>query len=211
MRATAHTRYGETLGEGMDAMAEKSRIAEKMIAVRESLGLSQEELAERSGCDIGMIAQLEAGELAPSLAPLIKITRALGMRLGTLLDDDTEVGPVVTRRGDAEHVSRVKSLETSSDAGVLDFFSLAAGKTARHMEPFLIDVVPSGTKQHALSSHEGEEFIYVLDGVIEVEYGKDRHVLEAGDSIYYDSIVPHEVRAAGETPARILAVVYAPV
>lgn len=191
-------------------MAEKSRIASKISTVRESLGLSAAELAERSGCELAMIEQLEAGELAPSLAPLIKITRALGMRLGTLLDDDTEVGPVVTRKGDAERVSRVKSLETSSDAGVLDFFSLAAGKTARHMEPFLIDVAPSDASDHTLSSHEGEEFIYVLDGTIEVEYGKELYTVGAGDSIYYDSIVPHEVRASGGA-ARILAVVYAPV
>ncbi|GAB4287129.1 MAG: XRE family transcriptional regulator [Coriobacteriia bacterium] len=191
-------------------MAEKNRIAEKIIAVRGSLGLSAEELAERAGCDLALIEQLEAGELAPSLAPLIKITRALGMRLGTLLDDDTAVGPVVTRRDEAERVSRVKSLETSSDAGVLDFFSLAAGKTARHMEPFVIDVQPSTAEKHTLSSHEGEEFIYVLDGAIEVEYGTATHTVETGDSIYYDSIVPHEVRAAGGVPARILAVVYAP-
>ncbi len=50
----------------------------------------------------------------------------------------------------------------------------------------------------------------MLDGAIEIEYGKDLHVLEPGDSIYYDSIVPHEVRAHGDAPARILAVVYAP-
>jgi transcriptional regulator with XRE-family HTH domain len=192
-------------------MAENSRIGSKMVTVRESLGLSAAELAERSGCDLAMIEQLEAGELAPSLAPLIKITRALGMRLGTLLDDDTGVGPVITRRDEAARVSRVKSLETSSDAGVLDFFSLAAGKTARHMEPFIIDVAPSAAREHTLSSHEGEEFIYVLKGAIEVEYGKETHIVEAGDSIYYDSIVPHEVRAGSGESARILAVVYAPV
>jgi len=50
----------------------------------------------------------------------------------------------------------------------------------------------------------------VMDGSIEVEYGKDLHVLVVGDSIYYDSIVPHQVRAHGGVPARILAVVYAP-
>jgi len=50
----------------------------------------------------------------------------------------------------------------------------------------------------------------VLSGTLEVEYGKDVTTLEAGDSIYYDSIVPHQVRAAGDAPARILAVVYAP-
>ncbi len=187
-----------------------NRIGSKLTTLRESLQLSQEELAERCDCGIGVIAGLEAGDIAPSLAPLIKITRALGVRLGTLLDDETHVGPVITRKDTAEQVARLKSLETSSDAGVLDFFSLAAGKTSRHMEPFMIAVNPGTSEQHALSSHEGEEFVYVLGGEIEIEYGKDLHVMHPGDSIYYDSIVPHQLRAHGDVPARILAVVYAP-
>jgi transcriptional regulator with XRE-family HTH domain len=189
----------------------ENRIGGKIATLRESLGLSQAELAERCDCDASTIAGLEDGQLAPSLAPLIKITRALGVRLGTLLDDDNNVGPVVTRRDEADKVARLKSLETSSDAGVLDFFSLAEGKSARHMEPFMISVNPGDSQTHALSSHEGEEFVYVLDGEIEIEYGKDLHVLGAGDSIYYDSIVPHQLRAHGSQQARILAVVYAPV
>ncbi len=191
-------------------MPEDNRIGSKLTTLREALGLSAEQLAERSGTDVATVMQLESGAIAPSLAPLIKLTRALGVRLGTLLDDDTNVGPVVTRKGEAEQVARLKSLETSSDAGVLDFFSLAQGKASRHMEPFMISVNPGDSAEHKLSSHEGEEFIYVIAGEIEVEYGKDRVVLGEGDSIYYDSIVPHQVRAAGDAAARILAVVYAP-
>lgn len=186
-----------------------TRTGAKLATLRGSLGLSVEQVAERSGCDVDVIERLEAGELAPSLAPLIRITRALGCRLGTLLDDDAQVGPVVTRGDMLQSVPRLKSLETgTSSAGELGFFSLAMGKTARHMEPFLIDVLPGAA--HRLSTHEGEEFIHVLDGSIQVEYGKELHSLRTGDSIYYDSVVPHQVRAAGEEPARILAVVYAP-
>jgi transcriptional regulator with XRE-family HTH domain len=191
-------------------MTRDNRIGEKITTLREALGLTVEDLAERSGCETVTILSLESGEVAPSLTPLIKLTRALGVRLGTLLDDESELGPIVTRRHEAEQVTRMKSLETMSDAGQLDFFSLASGKASRHMEPFLIDVQPSGADQHKLSSHEGEEFLFVLDGAIEIEYGKSRHVLEAGDSIYYDSIAPHQVRAAGDEAAHILAVVYAP-
>jgi len=189
-------------------MAVDSRIGDKVSTVRASLGLTCEQLAERSGCEVAVIERIEAGELVPSLAPLIKISRAMGVRLGTLLDDDTQVGPVVTRADEAEAVARLKSLETGAGAGTLDFFSLAAGKTARHMEPFLIDVHPAA--EVALSGHEGEEFLFVLGGELEVAYGKDVVTLGVGDSIYYDSIVPHQVRAAGDSPARILAVVYAP-
>jgi transcriptional regulator with XRE-family HTH domain len=192
-------------------MASDNRIGKKITTLRESLGLSVEQLAERSGCEPSTIERLESGEVAPSLTPLIKLTRALGVRLGTLLDDETELGPIVTRKDDAEAVSRLRDLETVSDAGVLGFFSLASGKASRHMEPFLIDVQPAAAGDgHKLSSHEGEEFLYVLEGAIEVEYGKETRVLAEGDSIYYDSIVPHQVRAADGASARIIAVVYAP-
>jgi quercetin dioxygenase-like cupin family protein len=60
------------------------------------------------------------------------------------------------------------------------------------------------------STHEGEEFIYVLSGEVEVLYGKDMYRLKTGDCIYYDSIVPHHVHSAGAAEARVLAVVYAP-
>jgi transcriptional regulator with XRE-family HTH domain len=192
----------------MSAMSADVRVGEKLATVRESLGLTCEQLAERSGCEVEVIERIEAGDVVPSLAPLIKLTRALGVRLGTILDDDNQVGPVVTRAEEAASVARLKSLETGAGAGSLDFFSLAEGKSARHMEPFLIDVHPAGDV--ALSGHEGEEFLFVLGGELEVAYGKDVITLGAGDSIYYDSIVPHQVRAAGDAPARILAVVYAP-
>lgn len=189
-------------------MAQNSRIGAKITTLRESLGLSTAELAERCECEPAVIEQLEAGDVATSLAPLIKITRALGVRLGTLVDDDADVGPVVTRQNAAAATGRIKDLETGSGAGTLDFFSLAEGKTSRHMEPFMITVNPATERQ--LSAHEGEEFIHVLEGSIEIEYGKDSYSLGAGDSIYYDSIVPHQVRGASPSPARILAVVYAP-
>lgn len=189
-------------------MAENSRIGNKITTLRESLGLSVAELAERCDCEANVIEQLEAGEVATSLAPLIKITRALGVRLGTLVDDDTEIGPVVTRADAAASTGRVRDLETGTGAGTLDFFSLAEGKTSRHMEPFIVTVNPAVERN--LSGHEGEEFIHVLDGTIEIEYGKDTYTLSAGDSIYYDSIVPHQVRGGSPSPARILAVVYAP-
>lgn len=191
-------------------MAPESTVGTKLTTLRQSLNLSVEELAERCGCSPAIINGLEAGELAPSLAPLIKLTRALGVRLGTLLDDEPSLGPVVTRAGDAEAATRLKSLETSSDAGVLTFHSLAASKASRHMEPFLIDVQPGVEERRVLSSHEGEEFIYVLTGAIHIEYGRSEMVLEEGDSVYFDSIVPHLVHAHGDLPARILAVVHVP-
>lgn len=189
----------------------ENRVGRKITTLREALMLSQEELAERCDCDVAVISGLEAGELAPSLTPLIKITRSLGVRLGTLLDDDEGAGPVVNRADTKAQAKRIKSLETISDAGDLVFSALAEGKSARHMEPFIITITPSGETDHTLSTHEGEEFLYALEGPVEIAYGKDIYVLHPGDSIYYDSIVPHQVRAHNSESARFLAVVYTPV
>jgi transcriptional regulator with XRE-family HTH domain len=191
-------------------MVGEDRLGAKIEALRESLRLTQAELAERCDCDIAVIQGLEAGELAPSLAPLIKITRALGVRLGTLMDDDTALGPVYTKADQIEEATRMKSLATSSDAGTLNFFSLAQGRSSRHMDPFIITVTPSGETNHQLSQHEGEEFLYGMEGCIEIEYGKEIYVLHPGESIYYDSIVPHQVRAYRDQAAKFLAVVYTP-
>jgi quercetin dioxygenase-like cupin family protein len=96
--------------------------------------------------------------------------------------------------------------------GALSFYSLAREKSGRSMEPFIVDVRPSSGGESLLSTHEGEEFIYVLRGEIEVRYGAEKYSLSEGDSIYYDSIVPHQVsaRAGSEKPARLVAVISAP-
>ena len=186
-------------------------IGRKITELREALLLSPEQLAERCGADVQTIMDIEAGEIIPSLSPLIKITRALGVRLGTLLDDDENLGPVVVRANDYTQTTRLKALETHSDAGGLVFNALAEGKTSRHMEPFYITLEPSNATEHKLSAHEGEEWLFALEGPIEIEYGRDIFVLEPGDSIYYDSIVPHQVRAHEGMSAKFVACVYTPV
>ncbi len=190
-------------------MIKEHHLGETIRHIREGNGMSVEALAEKCQISTSMLEHIETGQLLPSLAPLMKIARALGVRLGTFLDDKAHMGPVVVRGGRAESVVRFSG-SGPENVGELDFYSLASQKKDRHMEPFLV-VVHAGTrKAPILSSHEGEEFLYVLQGALEVVYGRDIHVLHAGDSIYYDSIVPHEVRAAGNEDAHILAVVYAP-
>lgn len=79
------------------------------------------------------------------------------------------------------------------------------------MEPFVIEISPSDEGENfILSTHEGEEFIYVLNGIIEINYGQNTYILEEGDSIYYDSIVAHHVHAADNHKAQILGVIYTP-
>ncbi|MCL2882995.1 MAG: helix-turn-helix domain-containing protein [Coriobacteriia bacterium] len=188
----------------------ETKAGRKIKELRENLLLSQEELAERSGADLAVIQEIEAGQITPSLAPLIRITRALGVRLGTLLDDDENLGPALVRASDYQESTRLQALETRSSAGGLVFNALAEGKASRHMEPFFITLTPTDGSDHVLSAHEGEEWLFALEGPLEIEYGKDIYVLQPGDSIYYDSIVPHQVRSHNGASAHFVACVYTP-
>jgi transcriptional regulator with XRE-family HTH domain len=181
-------------------------VGAKVRMIREQRNLSLDELSERSGIPRALIESIEGGGTLPSLAPLVKIARALGCRLGTFLDDHEALGPALAR--DAELGASIRFSGARAGSGALIFRPLAAGKAARHMEPFVIDVLPESAAEASESSHEGEEFVYVLSGSVEIAYGKERYELAEGDSIYYDSIVPHAVRSKGG--ARIVACVYAP-
>ena len=178
-------------------------VGEKIKSLRESQSISMEELAQRSGLAIEQIERIENNIDLPSLAPLIKIARVLGVRLGTFLDDQDENGPVVCRKSEAKD-----SISFSNNAihsrKHMEYHS-------RHMEPFIIDVAPTDDSDFVLSSHEGEEFIMVMEGTMEISYGKNTYLLEEGDSIYYDSIVPHHVHAYEGQAAKILAVIYTPI
>ncbi|ULB33641.1 MULTISPECIES: helix-turn-helix domain-containing protein [Proteiniphilum] len=186
----------------MTAVTEKIKIlcAEKNMPV--------EELAAGAGLTVEQVRRICESENIPSLSSLIKIARALGVRLGTFLDDYEEMGPVVTRNSDLMTPVTFTSQMANSNSH-MDFISLAPGKAGRNMDPFLVRI-SSATGNESFSSHEGEEFLYVLEGAVTVYYGKEKYLLNQGDSIYYDSIVDHLVTASGDAEAQILGVVYSP-
>lgn len=193
-------------------MGSNKIIGEKIKNLRETKQLTIEEVACRAGLSIGQIERIENNVDFPSLAPLIKIARVLGVRLGTFLDDQNELGPVICRRMDSTEANSIGFTNNEAHGRKhMAYHALSQDKSGRHMEPFLIDVAPSEEDvDFVLSTHEGEEFIYVLEGCIEINYGKHNYILEAGDSIYYDSIIAHHVHAASGEKARILGVVYTP-
>jgi len=183
---------------------------EKIKLQREDKKLDLKEVAQRTQLDEGQLIKIESGEVAPALGTLIKLARVFGVRLGTFLDDQEKRGAVVTRKDEIDSIGNMNASGSQSRQN-LAFSSLARQKADRHMEPFLIEVLPDETGEHKFSAHEGEEFIYVLEGTVEIAYGQELHVLDTGDSIYYDSIVEHRVKAVNGQKALVLAVVYLPV
>ena len=192
-------------------MNKSKKVGERIKQLRESKCINLEEMAERTGLNIEQIKKVEQAEDFPSLSPLIKIARVLGVRLGTFLDDNDELGPVISRR--EQHNKNISfSTNDNKEQKHMDYYALSASKAGRHMEPFVIRISPTEAgADFVTSTHEGEEFIYCLEGSVEITYGNSMYLLEEGDSIYYDSIVAHHVHAADEQGAKILAVVYTPI
>lgn len=184
-------------------------VGEKIKSLREKRGMAQEELGRQSGLPLEQVQRIEDNIDLPSLAPLIKIARVLGVRMSTLLDEQEEQGPVVCKAAGEPDVISFSNNEIHSRRH-MRYHSLSRSKADRHMEPFIIDVEATTDSDFVLSSHEGEEFIMVMEGTMEISYGEKVYILEKGDSIYYDSIVPHHVHAYEGQAAKILAVVYTP-
>jgi len=188
-------------------------LGHRVAEVRGTYSIDRETLAERSGVTVDLIAKIEDEGMLPDLAPLLQIARALGVRVGTLLDDHEERGPVITRADDVVASARFITGCPENSGAVrngshgLNFKSLAATKGGRHMEPFLIEVEPAVREK---STHEGEEFLYVLSGDLKFEYGNTAETLKPGDSVYYDAIVPHRISCVGDSSTRVLAVIYTP-
>ena len=127
------------------------------------------------------------------------------------MDDNDSIGPIVCRAEDRERECSISFSNGATDARKhMEYHPLAQQKAGRHMEPFVIDINPEENPEFQLSEHEGEEFIYVMQGEIEIVYGKKTYNLKEGDSIFYDSIVKHHVHGAPGKSAKILAVVYIP-
>ncbi len=186
----------------------KEKLGKRIKRFRELNEITLQELADRTGLGVDFLTSLEQDSVYPSLGPLLKVARGLGVRLGTFLDDEVGQDPLIVHY--AERREELSMLRGKGQSADLKFFSLGKGKTDRHMEPFVVEIMPRSAEDKTLSSHEGEEFILVQSGSIEVIYGQNTYILGGGDSIYLNSVVPHHVGCSGDEPARILAVLYFP-
>jgi len=183
-------------------MEQSVKIGKRVQTFRENLGLEVDDLAERANLPATLISDIEAGNTTPAIGVMVKLSRALGQRVGTFVDDQAAKDPVITRYTDRE---QSVASHKGGEQGHYCYHPLGAGKADRHMEPFYITITPS--EERTESSHEGEEFIIVISGEIELRYGRETYILTAGDTMYYNSLVPHCVSAVnGE--AKIYAVIF---
>jgi transcriptional regulator with XRE-family HTH domain len=167
--------------------------------------LTLAELAQRSGFGKAYLSRIENGKKVPPIGTLSRITDVLGIEAASLLTET----PHTAWRG----VSFVKKTDKrptvmgGSQFGY-DYFALTDATTGRALQPFIFSF-PDKVDKFVFFEHEGEEMMHVLTGRVEWQVGMDKFVLEPGDTIHFDSRIPHRGHCLSG-PATALVVMYSP-
>ncbi|MCG6892445.1 MAG: XRE family transcriptional regulator [Desulfobacteraceae bacterium] len=185
------------------ASAQVADIGKRIQDLRKQKGLSLEELSQMTGFEVDLLSRIEQSQVQPQLGTVIKLSKALDSAFGRLVSGVGDRMYSITRKGDRKIVSRSTSAQGSKPA--YTYHSLAPEVKGRHMEALIVQL--EAASEPEVSIHEGEEFIYVLDGIVTLTIGEDRFELEPGDSAYYLSTTAHHV-AAKQGRATIVAVIY---
>ncbi len=192
----------------MNAANQELRVGQMINKLREDQALSLDDMARKTGLSATVLSEIENHMVSPSLGMLIKIAKALEVKMGRFFEEGPKEPFCIVRQNEGKSVSRFASKD-GADYGYT-YEALGSDKRDRHMEPFVVTLRPTPSSEQELSTHDGEEFIYVMEGKIEVNLAGHKDVLEAGDSIYYEASVPHLVHCIDCEQAKILAVIHVP-
>lgn len=175
-------------------------IALRLRELRDSLGMTLEQFAEITGTPLNMVSEYESGECEIPVSYLMSAARECGVGLTVLISgmEAHLTNYTVVRQGNGLSVDRRKDY---------DYKNLAPAFVGRRMEPFLIEVPPKEIAEMNYTSHRGQEFIYVLEGKLELRLDDNAIVLKEGDSLYFDSKTPHALRGLENGSARLLDVI----
>jgi mannose-6-phosphate isomerase-like protein (cupin superfamily) len=178
-----------------------AQIAKRLRELRENNDLSPEWAAKALGVTLDELASYESGEVDIPVSFLYMAAKKYGVELSTLLTGESpkEHMYAVVRKGEGVGVERSR---------VYQYSSLCASFAHKKMEPLLVTVDPkSGDGRKHYNTHEGQEFHYVLQGILRVTIQNDEVELHPGDSLIFNSEYPHCLEAIGVGPAKILVVI----
>ncbi len=178
-------------------------VGKRIKLLRKERDISIEELSNLTGFEIARLQDIESGTVKPQLGTVMKLSRALDAAMGRLVSGIGTKLYSITRKDDRKPISR--STSRTGNENVYSYMSLAPEVQGRHMEALIVQLEKSETKE--ISVHNGEEFVFILEGVVSLTLGKDTYDLEPGDSAYYLSTTSHFITAKTEK-ATILAVLY---
>ncbi len=174
-----------------------SPIGQRIKSARTRKKITLDQLANETGCRIEFLKEIESGTEMPPVGTLLQICRALHIDSGDLLQAPESARD---KRADA-YTKRTQNYA---------YTTLTPGAEHKHLKAFRIQVKAMQEHQGVGYQHEGEEFVYVLKGRIEVTVGDHVNSLETGQSLHFNSGIQHHMRNTGKEDAELMVVVYHP-
>jgi transcriptional regulator with XRE-family HTH domain len=172
-------------------------IGKKIKKVRNRKKLTLDQIANDTGCSIDYLKQVESGKEMPPVGTLLQISRALQIDSGYLLKEQEE-----TRKARAD----AYAIRTDNYA----YDSLTPSAEHKHLKAFRIHIEAKKEHKGVGYQHEGEEFVYVLSGEVEITVGDHINKLGPADALHFNSGIRHHMRNVGDDDAELLVVLYNP-
>ncbi len=170
-------------------------LGERIRQMRKKQNIDLETLAEKLGQPVDFLQQIEEGKTSPPVGALIQISRALSMESGELLSEGRRQE---RRKG---YRKRTKAYK---------YKTLTPEAEDNHLWAYQVTLDPKQEHERVEYKHEGEEFVYVLEGRVEIRVGDEKHILRKGSSLHFNSAAPHTLTNLSKTEAKLIVVVYAP-
>jgi mannose-6-phosphate isomerase-like protein (cupin superfamily) len=180
----------------------EKRIGERIRRLRLKKSMGLVELGLHTGLSASFLSQLETGRVVPTLRNLARIAMVFSKDLSYFFESEPAAVFCVHRKQD-----RVRLPQTGVEVPAYFFESLGYLVADRHMDPYFAQFVPlaAGTapKPHV---HAGSEFLFVLEGEMEIGHGGQMQTLGKGDAVYFDASTPHSYQCVGAVPAEAIIV-----
>jgi transcriptional regulator with XRE-family HTH domain len=173
-------------------------LGKRMQEIRTTKGLSIEFLANETGFSVDYISGVEKGEVVPPVATILRLSRALEIDSGILLQEEAHAADKKREEG-----FRKRTEEYS-------YKTLTPEAIHKHLKAFKVYIDPIADHKGVGYQHEGEEFIYVLKGTIEVTVGDNKTIVSPENSIHFNSSIVHKLRNISQEKAELIVVLYTP-
>lgn len=198
----AETATSEVDGASAEAVIVEKRIGEriKRLRLKKSMGLV--ELGKHTGLSASFLSQLETGRVVPTLRNLARIAMVFSKDLSYFFESEPVSLFRVHRKSE-----RVRLPQTGVDDPTYFFESMGYQVPDRQLDPYFAEFLPQKRAQDIRPHvHPGFEFLYVLDGELEVKHGEACQVLSSGDGVYFDASTPHSYRCVSKGPSTAIIV-----
>ncbi len=172
-------------------------VGKKIKKARTSKKITLDHVANETGFSIEYLKKVEAGKAIPPVGALLQIGRALEIDSGSLLKEP-----------ESKLQSRIKAHTKRTDNYA--YTTLTPGAENKHLKAFRVLIEAQQDHKGVDYHHEGEEFVYVLSGKIEVVVGEHINNLEQGDSLHFNSGIRHKLRSVSDETAELVVVIYTP-